>query len=86
MGDLFGQETKCEDIPVPSAGKERDLADYKLRVHTVARRLGISARTVYRLMDEGELDFIKVSERNTRISEKSFLSLQKTYEVRKWRR
>lgn len=54
-----------------------DLSDYKLRVSTVANRLDCSVRTVYRLIESDELDAIKKTPHNTRISEESFVRYMK---------
>lgn len=50
-----------------------NLQDYRLHVHSVASKLGCSTRTVYRLIETGELKAIRKTPRNTRISESSFV-------------
>lgn len=45
--------------------------DFHMRVEHVAKRLGVSKRTVYRLVESKELEAIRTSLRSIRISELS---------------
>ena len=42
-----------------------------LTVYTVADRLKVSPSTIYRLIDEGKLKAVRLSERNVRVPESS---------------
>lgn len=47
------------------------LTDFKLRVNNVAQKFGCSNRTVYRLVESGDLEAIRLTPNSIRISAKS---------------
>lgn len=46
-----------------------------LRINTAAQRLGVSRATVYRLINAGSLELVKISPRTSAITERSMIAL-----------
>ena len=54
-----------------STEEQADKTDRLLRPHIVARKLDVSRDTVYRLIRQGDLDYLRTSPRNIRIYKSS---------------
>ncbi len=64
---LFSKPSSGDSLNAENTLKD----DRMLRPHIVARMLDVSRDTVYRLIRQGDLDFLRTSPRNIRIYKSS---------------